>query len=209
MRITATRSRNLYLPTHLHRVGYLVVAVDVIGLLVVTLVVRAFTNDGVAVNELLERIDTTGRLELVLVDRGTNVRSARRTSLQHGRGVERVGGRTPSSTLRSSHHAWKAEADHGCQRAFIAVSVLAHGRWAKSCGDTLNSASLFPHVKSPAKTDPLPHQKPPDEEADIMPYSLVEWLRGACPRGSDRGTRRTPGPGLDAPGKSACGVVVA
>ena len=82
-----------------------VVAVDVTGLPVAAIVVPASSNDGVAVNELLERIETSGRLELVLVDRGTNIRQAPRMSLRHGVRVERVGWDTPSATFRPIRHA--------------------------------------------------------------------------------------------------------
>lgn len=111
-----------------------VVAVDVTGL-PVAFVVPASTNDGVAINELLDRIDTTGRVELVLVDRGTNIRQAQRMSLRHGVRVERVGWDTPSSTFRPIRHAWRVEVAHG--------QLSRSRRLAKSFENTLTSASAW------------------------------------------------------------------
>ena len=126
-----------------------VVAVDVTGLPVGAIVVPASTNDGVAVNELLERIDTTGRLELVLVDRGTNIRQAQRMSLRYGVCVQRVRWDTPSSSFRPIRHAWKDEVAHGPRPTAHGPRPTAHGqlsrsrRLAKSFENTLTSASAW------------------------------------------------------------------
>jgi len=76
-----------------------VVAVDVTGLPVGALVVPASTHENRAREVMLEHLTqqgVTGRLELVLVDRGVTAAAARMLHVRHGRGPER--GRDASAT---------------------------------------------------------------------------------------------------------------
>jgi hypothetical protein len=71
-----------------------VVAVDVIGLLVAGLVVPASTHENDANRVLLDHLDAqgvTGRLELVLLDRGMTAGAATTLGRRHGVEARRVG----------------------------------------------------------------------------------------------------------------------
>jgi putative transposase len=93
-----------------------VVAVDVTGLPLAALVVPASCTESVATELLLDQLaelGQAGRLELVIVDRGTSAKAARRLAAKHGVEVRRVGWDTKSSTFRPIAHAWRVEVAHG------------------------------------------------------------------------------------------------
>ena len=93
-----------------------VVAVDVTGLPVAALVVPASTHENRASELLLEHLNqqgVTGRLELVLVDRGVTAAAARALGRSHEVEVRRVGWDDKQSVFRPIRHAWRVEVAHG------------------------------------------------------------------------------------------------
>jgi putative transposase len=112
-----------------------VVAVDVTGLPVAATVVPASTNDGTATEGLLDRHDFGDRLELVIVDRGVNLKQAGRIEHEHSVRVDRVGWDEPSPMFRPIRHAWRVEVAHG--------QLGRSRRLAKSFENSLASAGTW------------------------------------------------------------------
>lgn len=117
------------------------VAVDVTGLPVATMVVPASTNDGIATELLLAAKSFGTRLEKVLVDRGTSPKTALRVGRRHGVEVERVGWDEPEydangrKVFRPIARAWRVEVAHG---------LLGRSRrLAKSFENTTDSGSAW------------------------------------------------------------------
>ena len=93
-----------------------IVAVDVTGLPVAALVVPASTHENRTSELMLEHLDrqgVTGRLELVLVDRGVTAAAARTLSRDHDLEVRRVGWDDKQPVFRPIWHAWRVEVAHG------------------------------------------------------------------------------------------------
>jgi len=113
-----------------------VVAVDVTGLPVAALVVPASTHENRANELMLEHLDrqgVTGRLELVLVDRGVTAAAARTHGRDHGVEVRRVGWDDKQPVFRPIRHAWRVEVAHG--------RIGRSRRLAKSFENTTASAT--------------------------------------------------------------------
>jgi hypothetical protein len=114
-----------------------VVAVDVTGLPVCALVVPASTHENRASELMLEHLTqqgVTGRLELVLVDRGVTAAAARTLGRHHNLELRRVGWDDKQPVFRPIRHAWRVE--------------VAHGRLGRSRG--LRSRSRTPPPRRPA-----------------------------------------------------------
>jgi putative transposase len=113
-----------------------VVAVDVTGMPVAGIVVPASTTESRATELLLEHLvelGVTGRLELVIVDRGTTARAARSMSARFGLEVRQVFWPDRASMFRPSALAWRVEVAHG---------LLGRSRrLAKSFENTTSSAT--------------------------------------------------------------------
>ena len=93
-----------------------VVAVDVTGLPVGALVVPASTHENRASELMMEHLDrqgVTGRLELVLVDRGVTAAAARELGRGHDLELRRVGWDDKQPVFRPIRHAWRVEVAHG------------------------------------------------------------------------------------------------
>ena len=118
-----------------------VVAVDVTGLPVGAVVVPASTPESRATELLLEHLDdlgVTGRLELVLVDRGTTARAATTLSRRFGLEVRRVFWPDKAGGFRPLPHAWRVEVAHG--------RIGRSRRLAKSFENTTSSAAAWLRV---------------------------------------------------------------
>jgi putative transposase len=93
-----------------------VVAVDVTGLTVGALVVPASTHEN-RTSELrlehLTRQGVTGRLELVLVDRGITAAAAGTLGRRYNLEMVRVGWDDKQPVFRPIRHAWRVEVAHG------------------------------------------------------------------------------------------------
>ena len=113
-----------------------VVAVDVTGMPVGAVLVPASTTESRATELLLEHLEelgVTGRLELVLVDRGTSARAARSLGQRFGCQVRRVFWPDRQPAFRPLAHAWRVE---------VADGLLGRRRrLAKSFENTTSSAS--------------------------------------------------------------------
>jgi hypothetical protein len=93
-----------------------VVAVDVTGLPVGALAVPASTHENRTSELMLEHLTeqgVTGRLELVLVDRGVTASAARTLGRNHDLEVRRVGWDDKQPVFRPIRHAWRVEVAHG------------------------------------------------------------------------------------------------
>ena len=91
-------------------------AVDGTGLPIGALVVPASTHENRTTELMLEHLASqgvTGRLELVLVDRGVTAAAAREPSRAHGVEVHRVGWDDKQPVFRPIRHAWRVEVAHG------------------------------------------------------------------------------------------------
>ena len=91
-----------------------VVAVDVTGLPVGALVVPASTHENRASELMLEHLTrqgVTGRLELVLVDRGVTAAAARTLGRHHDLELRRVCWDDKQPVFRPIRHAWRAVTD--------------------------------------------------------------------------------------------------
>jgi transposase len=113
-----------------------VVAVDVTGLPVGALVVPASTHENRASELMLEHLTrqgVTGRLELVLVDRGVTAAAAAKLSRTHDLEVRRVGWDDKQPVFRPIRHAWRVEVAHG--------RLGRSRRLAKSFENTTSSAT--------------------------------------------------------------------
>ncbi|GEP32566.1 transposase [Nocardioides szechwanensis] len=113
-----------------------VVAVDVTGLPVGALVVPASTHENRASELMLEHLTqqgVTGRLELVLVDRGVTATAARALGRDHDVEVRRVGWDDKQPVFRPIRHAWRVEVANG--------RLGRSRRLAKSFENTTSSAT--------------------------------------------------------------------
>ena len=93
-----------------------VVAVDVTGLPVGALVVPASTHENRGSELMLQHLNRqglTGRLALVLGDRGVTATAARTLGRRHDLEVRRVGWDDKQPTFRPLRHAWRVEVAHG------------------------------------------------------------------------------------------------
>lgn len=93
-----------------------VAAVDVTVLPVGALVVPASTHENRTTELMLQHLrreGVTGRLELVLVDRGVTSAAARAFGRQHDIEVRRVGLDDKQPVFRPIRHAWRVEVAHG------------------------------------------------------------------------------------------------
>ena len=89
-----------------------VVAVDITGLPVGALVVPASMHENLSTELALEHLSgqgLTGRLELVLVDRGVTGAAATRLGRHHDLEVRRVGWDDKQPAFRPIRHAWRVE----------------------------------------------------------------------------------------------------
>jgi transposase len=119
-----------------------VVAVDVTGLVMAGVVVSASTSENVCLERILTEMcnaKQTGRLELVLVDRGVSARAAVSLSRRFGVEVRRVWCDTPKldsegrRVFQPIAHAWRVEVAH--------ATLGWSRRLAKSFENTTASAS--------------------------------------------------------------------
>jgi putative transposase len=124
-----------------------VVAVDVTGLPVAGLVVPASTHENHGAQLILDHLaeqGVTGRLDLVLVDRGLTAGAAAKLGRRHGVEVRRVGWDDKQPVFRPIRHAWRVEVAHGrlgrCRRL------------AKSFENTTSSATSWLQVACIATT---------------------------------------------------------
>ncbi len=124
-----------------------VIAVDVTGLPVGALVVPASTHENRASELMLEHLTqqgVTGRLELVLVDRGVTTAAARSIGRDHDLEVRRVGWDDKQPVFRPIRHAWRVEVAHG--------RLGRSRRLAKSFENTTTSATGWLQVACIATT---------------------------------------------------------
>jgi putative transposase len=123
------------------------VAVDVTGLPVGALVVPASTHENRASELMLEHLGregVTGRLELVLVDRGATATAACTLGRHHDVEVRRVGWDDKQPVFRPMRHAWRVEVAHG--------RLGRYRRLAKSFENTTTSATGWLQVACIATT---------------------------------------------------------
>ena len=124
-----------------------VVAVDVTGLPVGALVVPASTHENQASALMLDHLTgqgVTGRLELVLVDRGVTAAAARMLGQSHGLEMRRVGWDDKQPVFRPIRLAWRVEVAHG--------RLGRSRRLAKSFENTTASATGWLQVACIATT---------------------------------------------------------
>jgi putative transposase len=130
-----------------------VFAVDVTGLPVAGLVVPASMHENQAADVILDHLaeqGSTGRLELVLVDRGLTAGAAAKLGRHHGVEVRRVGWDDKQPVFRPIRHAWRVEVAHG--------RLGRSRRLAKSFENTTASATGWLQVACVATT--LRHLRP-------------------------------------------------
>jgi hypothetical protein len=107
-------------------------------------VVPAGTDDGVAVEKLVEANSLGSRLELLIVDRGVKTGAQRRLQANRGVRVDCVGWDEPQldanghRVFRPIPYAWRVEVAHAL--------VGRHRRLAKSFENTLGSATAWVQV---------------------------------------------------------------
>jgi putative transposase len=124
-----------------------VAAVDVTGLPVGALVVPASTHENRASELMLEHLTqqgVTGRLELVLVDRGVTAAAARTLGRHRDLELRRVGWDDKQPVFRPIRHAWRVEFAHG--------RLGRSRRLAKSFENTTTSATGWLQVACIATT---------------------------------------------------------
>jgi putative transposase len=124
-----------------------IVAVDVTGLPVGALVVPASTHENRASELMLEHLGgqgVTGRLELVLVDRGVTAAAACTLGRHNNVEVRRVGWDDKQPVFRPIRHAWRVEVAHG--------RLGRSRRLAKSFENTTMSATGWLQVACIATT---------------------------------------------------------
>jgi len=94
------------------------IAVDITGLPAAAVVVPAGTDDGAAVEKLVETNPLGSRLELLIVDRGVKAGAQRRLVANRGVRVDRVGWDEPQlddngrRVFRPIPYAWRVEVAH-------------------------------------------------------------------------------------------------
>lgn len=124
------------------------IAVDITGLPAAAVVVPAGTDDGAAVEELVEANPLGSRLELLIVDRGVKAGAQRRLVANRGVRVDCVGWDEPQldddgrRVFRPIPYAWRVEVAHAL--------VGRHRRLAKSFENTLSSATAWVQVSCAA-----------------------------------------------------------
>jgi transposase len=124
-----------------------IVAVDVTGLPAGALVVPASTHENRASELMLGHLDRqgiTGRLELVLVDRGVTAAAARTLGRLHDLEMRRVAWDDKQPVFRPIRHAWRVEVAHG--------RLGRSRRLAKSFENTTTSATGWLQVACIATT---------------------------------------------------------
>lgn len=124
-----------------------IVAVDVTGLPVGALAVRASTHENRTTELMLEYLieqGVAGRLELVLVDRGVTAAATRALGRDHDLEVRRVGWDDKQPVFRPIRHAWRVEVAHG--------RLGRSRRLAKSFENTTTSATGWLQVACIAST---------------------------------------------------------
>jgi putative transposase len=124
-----------------------VVAVDVTGLPVGALVVPASTHENRTTELMLQHLrreSVTGRLELVMVDRGVTSAAAQALGRQYDLEVRRVGWEDKQPVFRPIRHAWRVEVAHG--------RLGRARRLAKSFENTTTSATSWLQVACIATT---------------------------------------------------------
>lgn len=122
-------------------------AVDLTGLPLGALVVPASTRENRASELMLDHLSgqgVTGRLELVLVDRGVTAAAARALGRDHGLEVRRVGWDDKQPVFCPIRHAWRVEVAHG--------RLGRSRRLAKSFENTTTSATGWLQVACIAAT---------------------------------------------------------
>jgi transposase/SAM-dependent methyltransferase len=126
-----------------------IVCVDVTGLPLCVRVVPASTSEASAVEQILNDLahsGADGRLELVLVDRGTAASAATRLSTKFNYEVRRVGwdelsrNEHGAKIFRPIRHAWRVEVAHG--------RLVRRRRLARCFENTVASATGWLHVAS-------------------------------------------------------------
>jgi hypothetical protein len=126
-----------------------IVCVDVTGLPLCVRVVSASTSEASAVEQILDDLVLTGadgRLELVLVDRGTARSAATGLSARFNDEVRRVGWDEPprnehgAKVFRPIRHAWRVKVAHG--------HLVRRRRLARCFENTVTSATGWLHVAS-------------------------------------------------------------
>ncbi|MFE4227080.1 hypothetical protein ACFRJ8_04220 [Arthrobacter sp. NPDC056886] len=115
----------------------------------------------------------TGRLELVLVDRGVTAAAARALGRDHGLEVRRVGWDDKQPVFRPIRHAWRVEVAHG--------RLGRSRRLAKSFENTTTSATGWLQVACIATPSATCHGRAP--AVDLLPQ------RERRRRGAARGMR--------------------
>jgi putative transposase len=119
----------------------------VTGLPLGALVVPASTHENRTSQLMLEHLagqGVTGRLELVLVDRGVTATAARDLGRAHGLEVRRVGWDDKQPVFRPIRQAWRVEVAHG--------RLGRSRRLAKSFENTTASATGWLQVACVATT---------------------------------------------------------
>ena len=147
---------------------------DVTGLPVGALVVPASTHENRASELMLEHLTVqgvTGRLELVLVDRGVTAAAARKLGRDHNLEVRRVGWDDKQPVFRPIRHAWRVEVAHG--------RLGRSRRLAKSFENTTTSATGWLQVACIATT--LRHLSE-ERDAGAQSRSHPELLATLAPR---------------------------
>ena len=140
-----------------------VVAVDGTGLPIGALVVPASTHENRTTELMLEHLASqgvTGRLELVLVDRGVTAAAARELGREHGVEVHRVGWDDKQPVFRPIRHAWRVEVAHGrlgrarrLAKSFENTTASATGWLQVACiATTLRHLSAVADVPRPVLT---------------------------------------------------------
>jgi putative transposase len=154
------------------------VAVDMTGLPTGALVVPASTHENRASELMLEHLTeqgVTGRLELVLVDRGVTRSAARTLGRHHDLEVRRVGWDDKQPVFRPIRHAWRVEVAHG--------RLGRSGRLAKSFENTTTSATGWLQVACMATTlRHLSQEQGRRRTAALRPDLLAPANRAECGR---------------------------
>ncbi len=128
--------------------------------------------------EHLTRQGVTGRLELVLVDRGVTAAGARKLGRRQGLEVRRVGWDDKQPVFRPIRHGWRVEVAHG--------RLGRARRLAKSFENTTTSATGWLQVACIATT--LLHLSPVTCQlsVDAVAGSLSRRRRRPLPARSSR-----------------------
>jgi len=121
------------------------------------LVVPASTHENRASELMLEHLTqqgVTGRLELVLVDRGVTAAAARTLGKHHDLELRRVGWDDKQPVFRPIRHAWRVEVAHGRlgRSRRLAKSFERHHH----LGDRLASGRLHRDHPAPPVTGTCP-----------------------------------------------------